>query len=77
MKLKELKTEAIDFYMADAADLPGHTNVEAFLDAVHSTKQIQPFYCMPTSWNWLELFLQFLLVMWSVNGTFCGVADGR
>ena len=38
-KLEELKTEAIDFYMADPADLPEHTDVK-FWAALHSVTQM-------------------------------------
>lgn len=39
-KLEELNTEAVDFYMADAADLPEHSDVDAFWAAMHDVKQI-------------------------------------
>ena len=39
-KLEELKTEAIDFYMADSADLPEHTDVDKFWATLHNVTQI-------------------------------------
>lgn len=34
-KLEELKTEAIDFYLADPADLPEYTDLDKFWAALH------------------------------------------
>ena len=39
-KLEELKTEAIDFFMADPTDLPLHSDVDMFWAAVHDIKPI-------------------------------------
>ena len=39
-KLDELKTEAIDFQMADAADLPDDTGVDGFWAELHNIKEI-------------------------------------
>ena len=39
-KLEELKTEAIVFQMADAADLPEDTNIDTFWGDLHNIKQI-------------------------------------
>ena len=39
-KLEELKTEAIDFQKADAADLPEDTNIDTFWGDLHNFKQI-------------------------------------
>ena len=39
-KLEELKTEAIDFQMADAADLPEDTNIDTFWGELDNIKQI-------------------------------------
>ena len=39
-KLEELKTEAIDFYLADPADLPEYTDLDKFWAALHDVKQI-------------------------------------
>ena len=49
-KLEELKTEAIDFQMADAANLPEDTNIAFWVD-LHNIKQIgSTTPCMPTYW---------------------------
>ena len=48
-KLEELKMEAIDFQMADAADLPEDTNIDT--GDLHNIKQIgSTTPCMPTYW---------------------------
>ena len=65
-KLEELKTEAIDFYMADSADLPEHTDVDRFWAALHSVTQIGS--TMPTYWYLSELYSQFLPVTLTVKG---------
>ena len=38
--MEELKTEAIDFYLADPADLPEYTDLDKFWAALHDVKQI-------------------------------------
>ena len=39
-KLNELKTEAIDYQMADASDLPDETNVDLFWAAMHNVTEV-------------------------------------
>ena len=39
-KLEELRTETIDFYMANSADLPEHSDVDKFWAAFHNVTQI-------------------------------------
>ena len=70
-RLEELKTEAIDFYMADPSNLPEHADVDKFWAALHNVKQIgstAPLYA-----NLLKLvrpLLALLLVMPTVKGAF-------
>ena len=48
-----IETEAIDFQMADEADLPQDTSVDAFWASLHDEKKLdQPLQCTPTFLPW-------------------------